>query len=321
MRRAAFLYLGVPAGSALASALSLLLPPAGLFLLPFSAVRSARALFLAPGAASAFISAALAVPIAILCGALAAPSGLFLVPSLTLAFVTLPALGIWVAAREARRRDEILLVVASLTGVGLLSLHLGISAAEGMDAGTVASRRLGGLLPDLLKAYRDSGLAESTVASLAQGFDLVRRSLETQLPGILLALAVLYAGAVVYLFGGGRLRADGKGPEAFSAFRTSVAATVAFVPLGLVAVISGGEARHAAVDLLLPLAALFFLRGMAIIRFLLDRWRMGLFGRALVWLLVLQMPVPVLVALGGLFDEFFDLRTRVGPAAGKGAQE
>jgi hypothetical protein len=56
---------------------------------------------------------------------------------------------------------------------------------------------------------------------------------------------------------------------------------------------------------------LFFLRGLAIIRALLDRGRTGLVGRALVYMLVFQMPFPLLLALSGLLDEFVDVRTRL----------
>jgi hypothetical protein len=81
------------------------------------------------------------------------------------------------------------------------------------------------------------------------------------------------------------------------------------VPAGLLAAVGGASLRRPAVDLLLPLGVLFFLRGLAIIRALLDRGRAGLVGRALVYVLVFQMPFPLLLALSGLFDEFVDVRT------------
>jgi hypothetical protein len=61
---------------------------------------------------------------------------------------------------------------------------------------------------------------------------------------------------------------------------------------------------------LIPLGVLFFLRGLAIIRALLDRGRVGLLIRAPVYVLAVQMPIPVLVAIGGLLDEFLDFRGR-----------
>jgi hypothetical protein len=50
---------------------------------------------------------------------------------------------------------------------------------------------------------------------------------------------------------------------------------------------------------------------MAIIRALLDRGRVGLLIRAPVYVLAVQMPIPVLVAIGGLLDEFLDFRGRI----------
>ena len=97
----------------------------------------------------------------------------------------------------------------------------------------------------------------------------------------------------------------------FSRFRTPLSAAALFVPAGLLAAVAGPDLRRPAVDLLLPLGVLFFLRGLAIIRALLDRGRAGLIGRALVYALVFQMPFPFLLALGGLFDEFVDVRARL----------
>ena len=43
----------------------------------------------------------------------------------------------------------------------------------------------------------------------------------------------------------------------------------------------------------------------------LDRGRAGLLIRAPVYVLAVQMPIPVLVAIGGLLDEFLDFRGRL----------
>ena len=153
-----------------------------------------------------------------------------------------------------------------------------------------------------------------------QGFDATRWVLAAHLPGILLAAAILFGALVVYPFGSAlsAAAADPGLAAPFSGFSTPQAAAVAFVPLGLLAALGPGEAGLVATDLLVALAALFFLRGMAIIRSLLGRGAIGLPGRVLVYFLVLQMPVPALVALGGLFDEFFDFR-RIGlPKEGAG---
>ena len=158
------------------------------------------------------------------------------------------------------------------------------------------------------------------MAAVARLFELFRIGLRDQLPGLVLAAAMGHAALVVYGFAraSGIAGAEWSDPS-FSRFRTPLAAAALFVPAGLLAAIGGPDLRRPAVDVLLPLTALFFLRGLAIIRALLDRGRAGLIGRALVYALVFQMPFPFLLALGGLFDEFVDVRARldrIPPASG-----
>src|SRR5207244_13206638 len=109
------------------------------------------------------------------------------------------------------------------------------------------------------------------------------------LPGLVLAGCVAHAALAVYAFG----RTPGPGAEEmseapFARFSTPVAAAALFVPAGLVAAVGPRPLVPVAVDLLLPLFVLFFLRGLAIIRALLDRGRAGLLGRAIVYTFVLQ---------------------------------
>ena len=164
----------------------------------------------------------------------------------------------------------------------------------------------------MLEYYRSSGWGESSVATVARLFEILRVALRDQLPGIVLAIVMGHAAVVVYGFAraSGIAAADWQEPS-FSRFRTPLAAAAVFVPAGLLAALGGPDLRRPAVDVLLPLAVLFFLRGLAIIRALLDRGRAGLLGRALVYALVFQMPFPFLLALGGLFDEFVDVRARL----------
>lgn len=231
---------------------------------------------------------------------------------LAIVLVALPAVGLFAAARDRRRRDEVLLVVAALTGVGGLAVLLGAAVATGRDPGAVLADRWAALVPEMLANYRSGGWGESSVATVARLFEFFRVMLEEQLPGIVLAVSVIHAALVVYGFARGSGLSEADWSEAsFSLFRTPLAAAVAFVPAGLLAAVGGAGLRRPAVDLLLPLGVLFFLRGLAIIRALLDRGRAGLFGRALVYVLVFQMPFPLLLALSGLFDEFVDVRTRL----------
>ncbi len=131
------------------------------------------------------------------------------------------------------------------------------------------------------------------------------------LPGLVLAACAIHAALLVYAFGRrAGLEEAPLEPGSFATFRTPLAAAAAFIPAGALAALADGLAARAAVVILIPLGTLFFLRGMAIIRALLDRGRVGLLIRAPVYVLAVQMPIPVLVAIGGLLDEFLDFRGR-----------
>jgi hypothetical protein len=287
-------------------------PPFGLVLAPHAAARLGRAALESQRLATGFVLPALTVPIALLLGALLVPEGAVVAAVLAIALVALPAVALFAAARDGRRRDDVLLVVFALTGIGGLAALLGVSVATGRDPGAVLASRWAALVPEMLANYRSSGWSESSVATVARLFEFGRVLVEEQLTGLVLAVAVLHAALVVYGFARGAGLAEADWSEAsFSRFRTPLAAAAAFVPAGLLAAVGGAELRRPAVDLLLPLGVLFFLRGLAIIRALLDRGRAGLVGRALVYVLVFQMPFPLLLALSGLFDEFVDVRRRL----------
>jgi Predicted membrane protein (DUF2232) len=279
------------------------------------AARLGRAALEADRPLPGFFLATLTVPAAIVLGFLF-PGGSVLVTVLAVALVALPALGLFVGARDGRRRDRVLLLVFALTGIGLLSCALGYAVATGNDPGRALAARWSASMPEVLAFYRSSGWSEGSLAATARFYEIVATVLVDQLPGLLLAASALHAALVVYPFGrlAGLLSCDMSEP-AFARFTTPIAAAVAFIPAGLAAALGGPDLRRPALDVLFPLLVLFFLRGLAIIRTLLDRGRAGLIGRALVYTLVFQMPFPLILALGGLFDEFLDVRGRLDRAA------
>ena len=296
----------------------------GVFLLPFAAGRLGVAALTTERPAWGFLLPACAPPVALVLGALLAPGDAALAFVLATAFVALPAAALYATGQGGLRRDRALLVVFAVTGIGALAALVGLDAATGRDPGEAAAARWAAAVPELLALYRNAGWGESSVAAVARLFELSRVALRDQLPGLVLAVAMGHAALVVYGFAraSGIAGAEWSDPS-FSRFRTPIAAAALFVPAGLLAAIGGPDLRRPAVDVLLPLTALFFLRGLAIIRALLDRGRAGLIGRALVYALVFQMPFPFLLALGGLFDEFVDVRARLDriPPAGGGADD
>jgi hypothetical protein len=296
-------------------------PPFGVFLLPFAAGRLGVAALTTEQPAWGFLLPACAPPLALLLGALLAPGAAGAAFVVATAFVSLPAAALYATGQGGLRRDRVLLVVFAVTGIGALAALLGAQVATGRDPGEAAAARWAAAVPEMLGTYRSSGWGESSLATVSRLFEILRVTLRDQLPGIVLAVAMVHAALVVYGFARASGIAGAEWEEtSFSRFRTPLAAAALFVPAGLLAAVGGPDLRRPAVDVLLPLAVLFFLRGLAIIRALLDRGRAGLIGRALVYALVFQMPFPFLLALGGLFDEFVDVRARLDrlPPAGGG---
>jgi hypothetical protein len=263
---------------------------------------------------AAFPLAATVLPFATAFGLLGGGTGAILAATCALAFVALPALGLVAGATRDRRREELAWLVAALAGIGALGAILAVTIAEGADPGALVALRLDALRPELIEFYRKAGWTEETLAATGEAFDRMRNLVAWHIPGIVLGACVFHAALLVYAFGKrAGLDEAPLAPGSFATFRTPLAAAAAFVPAGALAALADGLAARAALAVLIPLGALFFLRGMAIIRALLDRGRFGLLVRAPVYVLAVQMPIPFLVAIGGLLDEFLDFRGRFFP--------
>ncbi len=301
-----------PPLAGLSAALSAVLPPVAPYLLPAAAARLARAAREMKSPAAAFPLAASVLPFATAFGLLGGGTGAILAASCALAFVALPALGLVAGGTTGRRREELVWLSAALSGVGALGAILAFTLVEGVDPGVLLAQSLDALRPDLIAFYRNAGWTEETLAATGSAFDRMRDLVALQLPGLVLACSAIHAALLVYAFGRrAGLEESPLAPGSFATFRTPLAAAAAFIPAGALAALADGLAARAAVTVLIPLGVLFFLRGMAIIRALLDRGRVGLLIRAPVYVLAVQMPIPVLVAIGGLLDEFLDFRGRL----------
>jgi hypothetical protein len=295
--------------------LSIAVPYGAPFFLPVTAARLARFAFAAESAFGGFALAAAVVPIAVLLSLVLMPGAAMAAGIASLAFVALPCLALWVGGRDRRRRDRVMLLVAAVTAVGALAILLGYALAQGTSPGQALASRWAAMIPDQLAAHRQSGWSESSILAATRVYEAIRALIAGSLEGIVLAASVLYAAILVYPASTALGLTFGMSEVSFGRFGTPPLAAVLFVPAGLAAALGSGEAVRLSLDLLLPLAALFFLRGLAIIRVLLDRARAGLFGRAVVYVLLFQMPFPFLLALGGLFDEFLNIRGRIEKAA------
>ena len=103
----------------------------------------------------------------------------------------------------------------------------------------------------------------------------------------------------------------------FEDYRSDEWLPLAFALTGLGAVVLDGTSRWVALNLLLPVLALYFVHGLAIIRAHLARWiGRGWLVRWGVAILALQMPLPAVVALLGLVDAFRPLRPQLNEDGG-----
>ncbi len=306
-----FRLLLAPFWAGLGAALSAAVPVAGLLLVPLGAARLGRSA-LDARLPDAFAMAAFSVPVALVLGAFVAPGGILAAPLLAAAFIALPALALLAGARGGRRRDALFLLVFAATGIGALAIVLAFAVSTGRDPGAWLAARFQDRIPEMIGYYRSAGWEESSIDAAARVFRVASGLLGAQLPGLALAASMLFAALLVYPLGRlwGADRTD-LTEVSFGRFSTPLVAAALFVPAGVLAALGPEALRRPALDVLIPLGVLFFLRGLAIIRALLDRGRVNLFLRAFIYVVVFQMPLPLVLALGGLFDEFVDLRGRV----------
>ncbi len=279
-------------------------------LLPWTAARLSRTLFLAGKEAVVLALAVLTVLLSTLFLYLVFGTAAFLVaPPLAIAATVLPALALLVGARHALRRDRLHLLVSAVTAVGVLSIVLGATLAAGRDPGGVVASWLDGIRPELVSYHRNLGFTGSALESVGTVLDGMRWAFSEHLLGLCLAGSVLYAAIVVYPFGAlATLDTKELAAYPFSEFQTPTAVAVLFVPAGVLAAL---VRDRLAIDVLMVLLVLFFFRGLAILAAFLSWIKAGVFFRAVLYVFVFQVPVPIVVALGGLFDEFFDFRSRM----------
>ena len=114
-------------------------------------------------------------------------------------------------------------------------------------------------------------------------------------------------------------RRDGAPKEPpLSSWRMPFPYVWAFIALAAGVAFAKGDWRYAAMNALIPLAALYGIQGLVVASYLLNRWAVPLFLRVLV-LFVVAFQIPsylmVGVALVGLFDTWFDVRRRFPPPA------
>ena len=186
------------------------------------------------------------------------------------------------------------------------------SPLGGRDPGPWLAARFDEKVPEILAFYRTSGWEESAVEAAGRIFHMMASAFSEQLPGLVLAAAVLFGGVVVYSL---RPALGGRVPRP----RGAVVRALPDPPRRRRGLHPGRSRRGPRGGSRPPGGRgrdpsprrLVFSAGPRHNPRSSRPGRAGLFLRALVWVVVFQMPLPLVLALGGILDEFLDVRGRV----------
>jgi Predicted membrane protein (DUF2232) len=291
----------------------LLVPVVGMLSLPLAAIPAVR-LGHRYGASVAGVSCVAAAGVNFGIGAalgVSAASAAALVAGVTF----LPAL----FAAVVRRGVPHSRAFAGLCLAGLLPVA-GLALAETWGGEGAVAEEIGTfdqMIPSAMessrRSLRDPIELERVRRTLLAARDFARRFW----PGLIGASWVL--GAAVSFYGGSRAARPSPSAEAsrYETLRAPAPAAVLFVLAGAGAALLAGSGRSVAGNVLLPLAALFFVTGLSIICHFARKWfRVRILRIGLYALFVYVFPMNLGVALLGLFDWYADFRRR-----GEGATE
>jgi len=172
------------------------------------------------------------------------------------------------------------------------------------------------MVPAALESYSRSSKDPETVENVRRTLSAAREIARRFWPGILGASWVL--GAAISFYAGARAARPAPSAEQarFEKLRVPAAAAGLFVLSGAASALLTGPAREAAGNVLLPLAALYFVAGLSIICHFARKWLRVRILRVGLYALVVYFPMNVAVTLLGLFDWYADFRRR-----GQGAME
>ncbi len=156
---------------------------------------------------------------------------------------------------------------------------------------------------EAMKLYTSAGVSQGQVQLALDASLPTMKWLMPQLPVAYLVAVLFWIRPRVGFFG------FGLSPQPFEAYRSDDWLAAVFAVAGVGTLLLHGSARWVAVNGLGAVLILYFVHGLAIIRAHLARWiGRGWFVRWGVALLCLQFPLPLLVAVLGLGDSFFNLR-------------
>lgn len=301
--------------SALFLAAFLALPLLGAVGLPFAAVPLVRLTHLrgtGPGLRSAGLAAVLVGVLGLAAGG-AAGGASAAVSALLLGL--LPVLATGLVRRGAGPSDVFLWLCGAGFLIGTAALILRSLAGSG-SVGAELGALFDGMIPAALESYRRAKVDAEALARVESTLIAAREFTSRYWAG--LAGACWTFTCAVSFFTGARLARPSPSAERvrFERLRVSPAVAALFVSCGVAFAFLKGTARTVSGDLLIALAALYFVAGLSIICHFARRWfrvRVLRFG---LYVLVTYFPMSVGVALLGLFDWYLNFRRR-----GEGATE
>jgi len=203
-----------------------------------------------------------------------------------------------------------------LAGAALIAGLAAVSASSpGRSLESEVASAFDRVTPSVVESYRRSGADADTVTRMRETLETSRDLAGRYLWGLFGAM--WFAGAAVAFYAGAAAARPGTTADAarFDGLRVPAAAAGAFAVSGAAFGLLGGEGRRIAGNLLIPLAALYFLAGLSIICHFFRRWVRFRLLRAGLYVVVSYVPLNVGVALLGLFDWYVDFRRRGGGRA------
>jgi len=200
-----------------------------------------------------------------------------------------------------------------IAGVALIAGLAAVSAGSpGQSLESEITATFDRVTPGVAESYRRSGADADTVARVRSTLESSREIARRYLWGLFGAMWV--AGAAIAFYGGALAARPGATADAarFETLRVPAAAAGHFAASGAGFGLLPGEAARIAGNLLIPLAALYFVAGLSIICHFFRRWFRFRLLRAGLYVVVSYIPLNVGVALLGLFDWYVDFRRKGG---------
>jgi predicted branched-subunit amino acid permease len=205
-------------------------------------------------------------------------------------------------------REHLVLAVSGC--VVLSALLLAPSPTGSPSVGEGIEKAFDSWIPGVLASYTKANVDAETLARVKATLEASRDFSKRYWLGLVAALWVL--GSAITFYAGAFLARPAPSAERtrFEAFTLPALVAPAFVAAGAVWALSGGALRQVAGDVLIPLAALYFVAGLSIICHFARKWFRVRILRAGLYALVTYPPMNVGVALLGLFDWYANFRRR-----------